>query len=352
MSERDGPSRSRRGRTTATARPAGEPVRPVSYSRDRGRRRPRRGSRRPAPAGSRRRAGSRRLPGAVHDRGGRAAVDRPAVEDQRRCASPSARRSPAASRASGSPETLAEVVGSGPRSRARARGASWSGTRTPIVGAPAGEDPRQDARPGAPGARASARRARTARPAPARAGVTTPSVRGLGRVREQHRDRLLGRTALDREQPLDGVRERHVRGDPVDRVGRDGDDAPGAQQARRPRRGRRRRPGRSASRAVTTRGDPPRRLRQPRPSRHPGRARSRPRAPPAAPPGRSRRLGLEPRRVAGRLLGRRQDERLDQRRRPVLLDRRGDVAAGDPDLGRGGRPSPPRARRPRSSRRR
>ena len=74
-------------------------------------------------------------------------------------ASPSWARISAASRASGSPDTLAEVVGSGPTAAASARGAAWSGTRSPIVGAPpvsaAGsgdvrplrDDDRQPARP-------------------------------------------------------------------------------------------------------------------------------------------------------------------------------------------------------------
>ena len=44
---------------------------------------------------------------------------------------PSAATSSAAVRASGSPERLAEVTASGPRSRASARGTAWSGMRTP-----------------------------------------------------------------------------------------------------------------------------------------------------------------------------------------------------------------------------
>jgi hypothetical protein len=43
---------------------------------------------------------------------------------------------PAASAASGTPEMFADVVGNGPMARARTRGASWSGTRRPIVGVP------------------------------------------------------------------------------------------------------------------------------------------------------------------------------------------------------------------------
>ncbi len=42
----------------------------------------------------------------------------------------------AASLASGCPDRFAEVVGSGPTAAASARGASWSGTRSPIVAAP------------------------------------------------------------------------------------------------------------------------------------------------------------------------------------------------------------------------
>jgi signal peptidase I len=52
-------------------------------------------------------------------------------------ASPSRSAISRASRASGSPDRLAEVVGRGPSSSASARGAGWSGTRTPIVGVPA-----------------------------------------------------------------------------------------------------------------------------------------------------------------------------------------------------------------------
>ena len=60
-----------------------------------------------------------------------------------------------------------------------------------------------------------------------------PQVGSLGGVGEQHRDGLLGRAALGGEQPLDGVRERHVRGDPVDGVRGHGHDPAGAQEANR-----------------------------------------------------------------------------------------------------------------------
>ena len=60
-----------------------------------------------------------------------------------RSPSPSCATMPAASVASGTPETLADVIGSGPTPRASVRGASWSGTRSPIVGAPAGQHRRQ-----------------------------------------------------------------------------------------------------------------------------------------------------------------------------------------------------------------
>src|SRR6266511_1465122 len=52
-------------------------------------------------------------------------------------ASPMADSAASASRASGSPERLADVVGSGPSIRDRARGVGWSGTRTPSVAVPA-----------------------------------------------------------------------------------------------------------------------------------------------------------------------------------------------------------------------
>src|SRR6185369_14399295 len=51
----------------------------------------------------------------------------------RATASPSWSRISAASRASGTPDTFADVVGSGPTAAASERGASWSGTRRPIV---------------------------------------------------------------------------------------------------------------------------------------------------------------------------------------------------------------------------
>src|SRR4029078_2427401 len=50
--------------------------------------------------------------------------------------SPSWSRIAAASEASAIPDTLADVVGNAPTPAARARGAGWSGTRRPIVGAP------------------------------------------------------------------------------------------------------------------------------------------------------------------------------------------------------------------------
>ena len=65
----------------------------------------------------------------------------------------------------------------------------------------------------------------------------------LVHVGEQHRDRLLGRPPLGREQPLDRVGEREVRGDPVDRVGGDRDDPARRGAARRPPRAPRRRRG-------------------------------------------------------------------------------------------------------------
>ena len=49
---------------------------------------------------------------------------------------PMSARISAAVEASGCPDTLAEVTGSGPSARASARGAGWSGTRSPIVDAP------------------------------------------------------------------------------------------------------------------------------------------------------------------------------------------------------------------------
>ena len=60
----------------------------------------------------------------------------PAVEDEVDGVAELRRRSRPRRAPPGSPDTLAEVVGSGPTPRASARGASWSGTRRPMVGAP------------------------------------------------------------------------------------------------------------------------------------------------------------------------------------------------------------------------
>ena len=62
------------------------------------------------------------------------------------------------------------------------------------------------------------------------AGAQDPQRPRLVHVGEEHRDGLLGRAALGGEQALDGVGQRDVRGDPVDRVGGHGDDAAGPQQ--------------------------------------------------------------------------------------------------------------------------
>ncbi len=152
-------------------------------------------------------------------------------------ASPSMAATSFASRASGCPDRLADVVGSGPSADASARGAGWSGTRTPIVGVPAastsgrrtpGWTVSTSVRP--PGQKASREDA-----SGGRRDAQTPGLVGVG---EQHGHGLLGRPPLRGEQALDGVRQREVRGDPVDGVGRDRDDPAGAQQLDRlgPRR--------------------------------------------------------------------------------------------------------------------
>ena len=155
------------------------------------------------------------------------------VDDRRRVARPPARR-----------RRLAEVVGIGPTAAASARGASWSGTRRPIVGAPpvsAGgqgdvgslrDDQGEAARPERLGERGRGRR-------------PLPDRRRLGRVGEEQHDRPVGRPLLGREQRLDAARRVERDRDPVDRVGRQGDDPAGAEDARSPRPARRRRPGRS-----------------------------------------------------------------------------------------------------------
>ncbi len=56
---------------------------------------------------------------------------------------------------------------------------------------------------------------------------------GLCDVREQQRDRTVGRPLLHAEEPFDSLLGVEIDGDPVDRIGRDGDDPPGAQDANR-----------------------------------------------------------------------------------------------------------------------
>ena len=139
-------------------------------------------------------------------------VRRPAVEDRGRCASPSWATIAAASRASGSPETLAEVVGSGPRA-ARQR------PRRVVVGhphadrrRPAGQRGRQRRRPGAAARRASGRPASRPRRGPRAAGVIAPIAADL--VAASARSSmipLLGRALLRREQALDAVRRARAR---------------------------------------------------------------------------------------------------------------------------------------------
>ena len=134
---------------------------------------------------------------------------RTAIEDQVE-RSPSWSRIPAASRASASPETFADVVGKGPTARASARGASWSGTRRPIVGAPpvsaAGQrdlgQPRHDHRQAARPEGAGESRGR---------GTHDADRRRLRRVVEQQHDPLVGRSLFHLEQPLDRHRRSRAR---------------------------------------------------------------------------------------------------------------------------------------------
>ena len=253
---------------------------------------------------------------AVDDRRAGAAADRAAVDDEGDRVAEGGRD---LGRVAG--VGLAGQVGRRRRAADRgpaasARGAGWSGTRTPIVGVPAartvgrrapGWTGRTSVSPPGQKRSASARGRR-------RRDAQRPRLRGVG---EQHGDRLLGRPALGGEQALDRVGQGEVGRDPVDRVGGDRDDPPARGAARPPPRAPRPRRGGSGS---SSRGGRPR----PRP--------------PAAP------------RCARRPLGRRQHQRLDQLADPVLLDRRRDVPRGRPHHRPAPTPSPPRARRRRSSR--
>ena len=123
------------GRHVARRRARQERLR-ASRRPGRGRCPRRRGSPRDAPRGWRRRAGRAAAPPCNRPRSTaarRAPLPRRGSGPRRPRAG---RGSRCASRASGRPETLAEVVGSGPTAAASARGASWSGTRNPMVGVP------------------------------------------------------------------------------------------------------------------------------------------------------------------------------------------------------------------------
>ena len=150
-------------------------------------------------------ADDRRLrAGAVDDGRGRAARGRPAIEHEvDRVAE--LRHDARRVGASGTPERFADVVGSGPTPRARARGASWSGTRRPIVGAAAGQHRRprnvgalrdDDRQAAGPARRRERGRSRGDPPGPGR----------LGHVVEQQHHRLVRWTPLDAVQPLDARR--------------------------------------------------------------------------------------------------------------------------------------------------
>ena len=210
-------------------------------------------------------------------------------------ASPRVAATSAASRASGWPERLADVVGSGPRaaasgSRCRVvrdadadrRGAGRQDAGERHLGADR-QHQRQAAGPEALGEQRGGRRRDPER----------PGLRGIG---EQHGDGLLGRAPLGREQPLDGVRQREVGGDPVDGVGGDRDDPPGPQQL----------DGLGARRLAV--------------GEHPGRRHE------AATSARAASASASE--LRSRLVGRREDQRLDQRADAVLVDRRGDVPPG------------------------
>ena len=173
--------------------------------RGRARRRRRPGSRPRDRAGSRRRGGSR----------ARSPVQSTTVEAgppwagppsrMRSMASPSWATISAASRASGRPEMFAEVVGSGPTPRASARGASWSGTRRPIVGAPpvraAGSA--TSGRRGTTTVRPPGQNAAPSAVAAARSRRSSAAWAGVGE--EQH-DRPCPAGALHLEQALDAAR--------------------------------------------------------------------------------------------------------------------------------------------------
>ena len=245
-------------------------------------------------------------------------------------ASPSCARISAASRASGSPDTLAEVVGSGPTPRASARGAGWSGHAQPDRRRAAGQRRRQRDVRALRARRRSARPARTPRRAPRPPGVMTADLRGLGGIVEQQHDPLVRRPALRREQPLDAARRGERHRDPVDRVGREGDDAAGAEHL----------DGRRAARRRRRADDPVRRSRGPASAARPRHRSAAPRSPRAA------RLGGSTAADA-RLLGHPLATRLE--RRPAGRARAPRSSAPRPPrraAGRrsGRRPGPPPAR--------
>ena len=212
-----------------STRGAAAAERPPLGGRARARRRRGRGSPRP-PRPARRRPGGRGAARRCSRRRSTAGRHAPGRHRGRgRSTSPSCSRIAAASVASGSPDTLADVVGRGPTSRARARGASWSGTRSPIVAAPPVSTAGHGRRVAA-GRRRSIRRASRAASAAA-AGVMTPALGRLRGVVEQQHDPLVGRPPLDREQALDPARRRDGDRDAVDRVGRQRDDPAGPQDS-------------------------------------------------------------------------------------------------------------------------
>ena len=147
----------------------------------------------------------------------------------------------------GAPCRLALVTASGPSARTAATTTGWSGHRTPTVCRADGGPPRSTVKPrrrgttrvSGPGQYRSAR-CRAARAQGPATGSTCSSARPPGRKRN------VGRSALQREQPVHRAGLRRVDGQPVDGVGGHGHHLirrPG------PRRPQPRAPGRGASEA-------------------------------------------------------------------------------------------------------
>ena len=189
----------------------------------------------------------RRRPSQIHDRRGPARPPTGPPSRIRSTASPSGATTSAADRASGSPDRFAEVVGSGPTAAASARGAGWSGTRRPIVGAPPVRTG-GSVTPAAGGRSASGRPARTPRRGREPPASITPIVgRPARRRRGAARSRVGRAAALAAKSRSMPPRRAEAHGDPVDRVGGERHDPAGLAATSRDRPSARPASGASAS---------------------------------------------------------------------------------------------------------